>query len=174
MSPLFVLLSVATAIFLHEMGHLLTAAWLGIPVRSIAFRMTGAALTFDFSHTSYGREALVHLGGAGAGVLSAALATLLFGERAYHFAGLSLSLAAVNLLPVSGFDGGGILRCLLSIFFLPDTVWRIGHLGSVTAVLLLWGVVLWIEMRVQPNLSLMAFTLCLLFSALQGDSSPSP
>lgn len=167
MTPLFACLSAALAILLHEMGHLLTAKCLGIPVRSVAFRLTGAALTFDFSHTTYLREALVHLGGPGAGILSAAVASLLLGKRADFFAGLSLTLAAVNLLPVGGFDGGGLLRCLLSAVFLPDTVWRIGHLCSVTAVLVLWGAVLWIEMRMQANLSLLAFTLCVLFSALR-------
>lgn len=48
----------------------------------------------------------MHLAGPAFGVLSALFSVIFFGERAEYFAGASLSMALVNLLPVSGFDGG--------------------------------------------------------------------
>lgn len=164
MGELFALLA---AIFLHEMGHFLAAKLCGVPCVSFGFRAGGAVLTFDFSRVGYVREGLVHAGGALLGLISAVMAGLIFGERAYFFLGITLVLSAVNLLPITGMDGGAILSCVLSQFFLPDTVWRVQRIVSLAAVLFLWGAVLWIELRVSPNLSLMTFVLCVIFSSFK-------
>ena len=151
--------SLAAALLLHEAGHLGAARLCGIPLRSCELRLTGAALTFDFSRSGYGREALVHLGGPLSGIASAASALLFFGGRAATFAGLSAVLSLVNLLPVEGLDGGGVLLCLLNRFLPPDAAWRIGKTLSALGILALWTAVLWMELRVRANLSLLLFML---------------
>lgn len=157
MSELFALIC---AIVIHELGHLGAARILGIPLVRFRLNPLGGVLTFDFSRISYGREAAVHLSGPLAGLVSGAVGGML--AKDCFFTGISVVLACVNLLPIRGLDGGGILRCVLSRFCNPDTVWRIGEICSVTGVLLLWSAVLWIELRVTANLGLMAFAAMLL------------
>ena len=99
------------AVLLHETGHLLAARVCGIPLRRAGGGLFGLRLFFDFSRASFIREAAVHLAGPGAGILSAVLVRAAAGPG--PFSAVSLGLAAVNLLPVTGLDGGSALRCLL-------------------------------------------------------------
>lgn len=155
----FLLLAAA---LLHEAGHVLCAALLRIPFSGLTFRPCGAVMTFDFSGATYGRELCVHLAGPLTGVLSAVCALFVFGDTAAYFSGLSVWLAVLNLLPVEGFDGGGVLSCLLAPLLPPQTVYRICRTFSILAVLLLWTAVLWIELRVCAGMALLLFILYLL------------
>jgi len=152
------LLLLAAAV-LHETGHILCAVLLKIPFSGLAVRPCGAVMTFDFSGTAYLREMCVHLAGPVTGLLAAAGALWVYGDAAAYFAGLSVWLAVLNLLPVRGFDGGGILSCLLSVLLPPQTVYRICRAVSVVTILFLWIVVLWIELRVYAGMTLMLFML---------------
>ena len=105
------LLALLAAAAFHEAGHLLAAKRFGIPLRKGGAGFFGVRLLFDFSRTTYGREAAVHLAGPCAGLIGAVLGVL-FGAEG--FTGASLLLTAVNLLPAEGMDGGGALRCLLA------------------------------------------------------------
>lgn len=156
MENLFLLLA---AVLLHETGHILCAVLLNIPFSGLAVRPCGAVMTFDFSGTTYLREMCVHLAGPGTGILSAVCALLAFGNTASYFAGLSVWLAVLNLLPVQGFDGGGVLSCLLSLFLPAETAYRVCRAVSVVTLFLLWTAVLWIELRVRAVLTLLLFIL---------------
>ena len=158
-SELFALIC---AIALHELGHLTAAKFLGIPLVRFRLNPMGGVMTFDFSNTSYGWEAAVHFSGPLAGLVSGAVGWLL--TKSSFFAGISAVLACVNLMPIQGLDGGGIVCCLLNRFCSPDTAWKIGKIGSASGVLLLWAAVLWIQMRVTANLGLMAFVMVLLLN----------
>ncbi|MBR4896295.1 MAG: M50 family metallopeptidase [Clostridia bacterium] len=103
----------AAAVLLHEAGHIAAARLLGIPCRRGSGVIGGLRLAFDFSRAGYWQEAAVHLAGPAAGILGAFLAARIPGGE--DFGGVSLLLAAVNLLPCEGLDGGGILRCLLHL-----------------------------------------------------------
>lgn len=140
------------------MGHLAAARLVGVPLVSFSVKPIGAALKFDFTGVSYAREAAVHLGGSVLGMLASLLAVL-GGAGGQFFCGISTVLSAVNLLPITGFDGGGILSCVLSSVLQPDTSARVSRAVSIVFLLLLWAAVLWIELRVGANLSLLAFVL---------------
>ena len=101
------LFCVVSPAVIHELGHILAAKLCGVRSWRFGLKAGGALITFDFSRLSYMREVFVHLAGPAFGVLSALFSVIFFGERAEYFAGVSLSMALVNLLPVSGFDGGG-------------------------------------------------------------------
>ena len=152
------------AVFVHEAGHILTARILGIPV--LAFRPTGsgAVMTFDFTGTTYLREALVHLAGSVFGLLTAVLARGLLGARANLFLGITAVLSFVNLLPIAGLDGGGVLRCVLSCLFQPERTEKICRIVSLSALLLLWTAVLRAEMRTAANFSLLFFVIGLMLA----------
>lgn len=164
------LISLIAALTIHEMGHLAAAKFFGIPLVRFRLNPTGGVMTFDFSHASYLRETAVHLGGPLAGILSAAVGWTLL--RDFFFTGISVTLAVVNLLPIRGLDGGGVLRCLLNRFCFPDTAWRIGRICSVSGVMLLWAAVLWIELRVRVNLGLIAFAAVLLLKETKTPEDP--
>lgn len=141
----------------HEAGHILTAKIFGIPMRFFRFCQNGAVMSFDFSHTTYLREAAVHLGGSLFAMTGAVLSVFLLGERAHFFLGISVVLSAVNLMPIRGTDGGACLKALLLTAFLPDTAEKISGIVSWCMWSVLWGAVLWIEMRVRANLTLLLF-----------------
>lgn len=147
------------AAFLHELGHILCAWRMRIPLTGWSVRMCGAFLNFDFSRTSYWREGCVHLAGAGMGLLTAALAIVVFGESAAYFSGISVVLAAVNLLPIRGFDGGGVLHCLLSAVLPAELSDGICRAVSLIVILLLWTAVLWVELRVRADAAILCLGL---------------
>ena len=105
--------ALAAAVLLHEAGHLAAARLLGIPCRRGSGVIGGLRLTFDFSRAGYWREAAVHGAGPAAGILGGFLAARIPGWEV--FGGVSFVLAALNLLPCEGLDGGGILLCLLHL-----------------------------------------------------------
>lgn len=150
------------AALLHELGHILCACLLGIPLTGCSVRPCGAFLSFDFSRTSYRREGCVHLAGAGMGLITAVAAVRIFGGKAAYFAGISVVLAAVNLLPVRGFDGGGVLQCLLAAVFPPEKGEIVCRIVSLLVTLLLWTAVLWVELRVRADAALLCFVLYVL------------
>ena len=151
-----------TAAVLHEVGHILCAALSGIPLSGFALRPCGAVMTFDFSRTTYFRELCVHLAGPAAGILSAVFSLAVFGETAEYFAGLSVCLAVLNLLPVRGLDGSAALYCLLALWLPPETAETVVRTVSAVTGLLLWAAVLWIELRVRAGISLLLFSVYLM------------
>ena len=109
----------------------------------------------------------MHLSGALLGIVTALIACLFFEDEAHLFAGISIILAAVNLLPVDSFDGGGVTRCILSLFLLPDTVWKICRIISFLGVLVLMTAVIWTEMRVDGNIGLMVFVISIMLGQMK-------
>ncbi len=154
------LLLFLTAAILHECGHLFCAALLNVPFSRLTFRPCGAVLTFDFSRTTYFRELCVHLAGGVFGTAVAVLVWMFSGN--VTFLGITVCLAAMNLLPIEGFDGGGVLHCLTVMMFSPATADTIGRAVSVTATLVLWTLVLWVELRVRATVTLLLFVLYIL------------
>jgi len=150
------------AVFVHECGHLLTARLLGVPLRGFRLTPLGALMGFDFSHVPYWKEAVVHLAGAAFGMGAAMLSRAVLGSRADTFLGISLCLSFVNLLPLEGLDGGGVLWALLSWHVDPAAVYRWSRAVSLLVLLLFWVAVVWIEMRIGTNLGLLLFAVGLM------------
>ncbi|MBE6626166.1 MAG: hypothetical protein E7628_03145 [Ruminococcaceae bacterium] len=157
----------AVAVVLHECGHIAAAGIFGVRLVSLRSRGIGAVMSYDFSTCSYLREAAVHLSGPLLNLLSALTAVIMYGSRAYYFCGISLTLALVNLLPIKGFDGGGVARCILSRLFMPDTAWRICGVLSAVGIIIMWTAVLWVELRCGGNLALMIFVLVIMTGQLK-------
>lgn len=154
MSELLLLLA---ALAVHEAGHYLCAKLVGASLVSFSVTPIGLRLRFDFSRVGYLAEAFVHAGGSIVGMLAGIIAAAFPIRAAHVFCGISLSFGAINLLPVSFFDGGGIVSAILSQFFLPDTVWRVSRTVSFGVLSTLWAAVLWSELRVGANLALLCF-----------------
>ena len=98
------------SLFLHEVGHILMATRLGVPVREFGLSMTGAYIRRAYA-TRRRDEILI----ASAGPLTNLLIALplLF----MHITGVQLALAnialgVINLLPIPASDGMRILRTI--------------------------------------------------------------
>ena len=149
--------AVIFSVVIHEFGHILTARLVKVPLVSFAPKITGLSMQFDFSGVGYIREAFVHLGGSIAGVLSSAVSSLIPCRFCRVYAGISFSLAIINLLPLSVSDGGAALKAIISLFLFPDTVYRVAKIISWITLFFLWTAVLWTELRSTPNLGLLFF-----------------
>ena len=159
-------LEFAAAVVIHEVCHVTVAKALGIRRVSLSPKFCGALLTFDFSRSCYAAEAVVHLAGSAGGIISAFIASFCFGKSANGFVGISLVLSMINLLPITGLDGGAFLRALLLMNLMPDKAYRIAEAVSFVSAILLWTGVMWIELRVSANLSCIVFALSLMFSLM--------
>ncbi len=99
-----------TAILMHEAGHCLVLAAYRIPIRSMTLSPLGATMSVDFSKCSYFAETAVHSAGIAVNFVCAFLFWMIDVETAIY---PSLVLGFYNLLPLSSFDGGKLLRSIL-------------------------------------------------------------
>lgn len=107
-------ISTICAALLHELGHicfLLIVKRKKYHVRNVltGFRIASSEIM------SYREEMSLYISGPMANLLCATLSFILrplFGEYALGFAIINLATALSNLMPISGYDGYGILRCL--------------------------------------------------------------
>jgi Zn-dependent protease len=93
------------AMVLHEAGHLLAAAALGIRIKSVALRWKGLCTVREAGPPD--KNLLVSLAGPCANVL-----LLLVWPLSHRFGLANICFAAVNLLPINGSDGDRALTCL--------------------------------------------------------------
>ena len=95
--PLVLLLG----IIIHESGHIIAAAAVKAPSKGISSQYFGVSLYYDFSELSYAKELFVHISGAAANFISAALALSLL-ERSpcvNFFVSSSVAFGIFNLIP---------------------------------------------------------------------------
>ncbi|MBP3941464.1 MAG: M50 family metallopeptidase [Christensenellaceae bacterium] len=105
------------ALFLHESGHMIAARLMDIRILSFELLPFGCAAHMEsFAVVKGSKEILIAAAGPLMSLLFAAFPNLLIKESIFlnAAAAYSLSLAALNLLPVLPLDGGRILSCVLS------------------------------------------------------------
>lgn len=169
--------SLAAAV-IHECGHLFAARVLGIGLHSLEIGPLGATIKTHGALISYGREWALCAAGPGANLISAALTYLLFADTAgfsshgtaFNFFAVSLSLAALNLLPIDGFDGGRMLAASVCRTLGPRASAAMVDAGTLLSLLMLWGFSVYLLLCHGSSLSLFVFSasvFCRVF--LEGD-----
>lgn len=138
------LLWVALAAGLHELGHYLAARALGGRVVRLRLTVTGGNMELDGGRPlTYGGELCSILAGPAVNLILALAAARLgkWWETGYLLAGLSLSLGWFNLLPIYPLDGGRALLLILSGFLSEPAASRAARCCTLTctAVLLATG-----------------------------------
>lgn len=151
--------AILLAALIHEAGHVIAAALLGVKLRLCRTGPAGIALRYDFSVVSHLREAAVCL----AGPLLGALCFLCGFRSMSYLAGASAALSLFNLLPISYLDGGCILSALLSSFLSPVNVWRICRVLSVLFTAALWCSAVYLMLVSGGDISAITVSVYLLY-----------
>ncbi|HEX4322639.1 MAG TPA: site-2 protease family protein [Acidobacteriaceae bacterium] len=100
------------SLLLHEAGHMLAAAFLGVPVREFGLRLAGAYIRRAYAAT---QQDEVLIATAGPLMNFCLILPLSFVPILGHQLALcNLALGLVNLLPIPSSDGMRILRALRS------------------------------------------------------------
>lgn len=124
-------LAAFSALFMHEIGHIIPVRCIHLHVSSLEITPFGAVMRIDgIESASCGQSMLIAAGGPIVSLLCCLLSPLLlrlslvpygFIQR---FARFDLLLFVVNLLPALPLDGGRMLQALLGRFFPHHTVTR--------------------------------------------------
>lgn len=162
LSPSIFSLAVLLSAFLHELGHIWVARLLKITLKELSIGAFGAGLTPSSPIFSFKKEILLCAAGPLVNFLSFFILCPFENLFLEYFASSSLFLGALNLLPISSFDGGRILFAVLSRYFSPKTVLNITTFISFLFIFSLWCFSLYLLMRVTISLSLFIFS-CSLF-----------
>jgi stage IV sporulation protein FB len=97
------------AAVIHELGHFAAMKVLGARVRGFSLGLTGAAIRYVDSGVTIAAEVIIALAGSLFGTI-AAIAAAVLGFQV--FAGVSLALSAINLLPSGQLDGGRVIALI--------------------------------------------------------------
>lgn len=158
----------ALALLIHESGHIITAALFNIPLESVKVSVCGISLRYNYNNSPPSREIMVCLAGPLLGILAALIAVMCKAARfdgGLYFIMSSAALSIVNLLPVSGLDGGTILLCSLENFMLPDMAWSIAKKVSIAFTVAFWALTLFLQAKAGVNLSALLLSMYFLINS---------
>ena len=163
--------AIFTAAMVHEMGHLLAARALRIPVRSLKFSLLGARLGMG-RLLSYREEWLLCVSGP---IASMGLAILFYKWWEIGFLFLlsqaSFALGLLNLLPVRSFDGGRMLSAFLCGVTNERIAGRVLSGCSFLCLFLLWSLSVYLLLRAGSGLSLLSFSVSLFLRFFEDSES---
>ena len=149
---------------LHEVGHLLAARLLKIPIRAMRFDLLGARIDVKGRILSYGEEWLLCMAGPLSSLLFSLIGSFFWSHTklAIVFSCASLLLGLLNLLPIQTFDGGRMLECALLSFTSPKKVGSVLRGCTFLFLWLLWAFSAYLMIKIADGISLFFFTLTLL------------
>lgn len=149
---------------IHEGGHMLFAKLNGVKMRKLRIGSFRLSLSYDCSCVSYKKELLVCAGGIVFNLISFFIVELFFksNPNLSFFAFCSLSLALMNLYPVSTLDGGRILKCICMIFFNEKISERASRAISFFFAFVLWLCAVYLQLVFNSNVSLLFISVFLL------------
>ena len=148
---------------IHELGHLCLSRLVGARMRRFKIGAMHLCLSYDTSCLSYKREILVQLGGVIFNLSAALFACLLFGgDGADFFVICNLSLALMNLYPISILDGGGVLKNVFLMILPRDVSEKLSKWVSFVCAIFMWLLAVYMQIIFSANLSLFIISVALL------------
>lgn len=150
----------------HELGHILAARCLRVPLSELKLDLFGAHISVVSNLLSYKEELLLCAAGPSFSFLLGAVllaidtndSSLLLALRdATFFLGL------LNLLPVRGFDGSRILSAILSVLFSPQAAEGADRFFTGIFLIFLWGISVYLLLVTGGGLALFVFSVGLFF-----------
>ncbi len=155
--------AVLLAVTAHECGHLLASRLLGVRLRALELDLPGARLIPAGLLPSYRAEALLAAAGPAASLLLAAFTLPHATPFAVTLSAVTLSLFLFNLLPITEFDGGRLLFCLIAPRFGENAARRTLLFCSYLSLLSLFSLSACLLLRYGE--SMMLAVLCATFFA---------
>ena len=116
------------AMFIHEIGHLITILYYKIKIKKISFKIYGIKIEIDQNKylTNY-QEILILLSGALANFVTA-LVIYIFNINVKPLLIANLIIGTFNLLPVDSLDGGKITNIILFSYLPMSTAYCISSI----------------------------------------------
>lgn len=148
--------SVLSCVILHELGHLAAATLFGRTARSICLMPTGMRIELPPPRT-YAEELIVAMAGPLMNLLWMLLFRALPSAVSLKTAELSLALAILNLLPITGFDGGHIVHALTALVISDGAAQRFLQLTTSLCLAVMWMLSLYVFFYSGVNVMLLIF-----------------
>lgn len=156
----------AAAILIHEVGHVVASLLIGNKLSKFFVGAAGLSLSVNRGYRSYFEEAFVAYCGPCFNFLSVLLCMAFSrSENVLFFAGVSLALGVLNLLPIKDFDGGRITEAFLYGTLRYNTAYRVSEIISFLSLFFLWSLSVYGILRSGNNLTLFFFSI-ILFSKM--------
>ncbi len=158
-------LLLASCYIIHELGHIALAGVVGISVKKLKVGSFRLSISYDCSGASYKRELLVCAGGVIFNLIFALIGTFWLSsgsESVSFFVTCNLSLALMNIYPISTLDGGRIFRCVFMMLFSQELAERLCKIVSFICAFLLWLCAVYLQMVFNSNVSLFFISVFLL------------
>ena len=155
----YISLAAIIAAALHELGHIIAGRLCNAPLSELKLGIFGASLSTEIS--SYKDEIKVALAGPTVNFICAAcmlpFASRL-GDLGQMFLASSLFLGLLNLLPISDFDGGRALFCLIAMKGSLYCAQGALKVSTFVFVFALWSLSVYLILRLGASLSLFVFS----------------
>ncbi len=149
-------------IAVHELGHIFAMVALGQPPAAVTLKLGAIEIKKPPADTLVS-EAVILAAGAAANLAAALVISIIgrfffYHDKLLYIALAQIALAAVNLLPVRGLDGGSLFSIFLCAFFDKKAADIISTTFSVLiiAIILMIGTVLTINKTANPSILLFA------------------
>ena len=155
---------------LHEIGHLIAASAMEIPIGAMRFDLLGARIDVKGRMLSYGEEWLLCASGPFSSLVFSVIGSFFWSHTslAVAFSCASLLLGLLNLLPIQTFDGGRMLECALLSFTTPQKTGSVLRGCTFFFLWLLWAFSAYLMIKIADGISLFFFTLALLARFFEG------
>ena len=161
-------LSYFAAVIIHELGHVWAAKLFKIKIKEFKLSFLGARINVAEKLYSYKHEFILCAFGPMFNYFSALFIKILtINNRLIwvdEFIISSVILGTLNLLPINGFDGGRMLKCLL-LSIVPQNIARyIINTVSFMIITLLWLISVYFLLIYSTSLGIFIFSSSLFFS----------
>ena len=155
---------------LHEVGHLIAAKAMHIPIRAMRFDLLGARIDVKGRILSYGEEWLLCVAGPLSSLIFSIIGSFFWSHTrlAVAFSCASLILGLLNLLPIQTFDGGRMLECALLSFASPKRTSDVLRGCTFLFLWFLWAFSAYLMIKIADGISLFFFTITLLARFFEG------
>ncbi len=152
------------AVVLHELGHLAVLYYQKCPPQKIKLQLIGVGITQTRLLTDLKSEALVAAAGPAANLITS-FSLLPFIDLSFPAAlcAAGIVIGGFNLLPLTGLDGGDVLRCLLSMKLQGGLVNIITKAVNAVVILLIasFGIFLFVSDNRNPTMLIAAVYLAI-------------
>ena len=154
-------LQMMIAVIIHELGHLISARVLKIPIKSFTLMPLGARME-SAREISYTEEMIFSFSGPALGFLAGAISLALskaFGNEPslFSLALISFALSIFNLIPIGSLDGGRVLKCALFLLFKPSKASLLIRLVSFVCLFCIWLFSAYTLLKISSGLSMLVF-----------------